>query len=128
MTEEIEISDIKRAEDYLKGYRMNGKLLRLDRYEREFFSHRDKGEVEYEALGEVPLARARMFEVRHFINSLPNCDEKLFLYYYYVKGQSVECCGELLGVSRSSAFRMKKRANLMAAAALKEKEKQEQED
>ena len=122
MTEQIQTVEIKRAENYLKGYRINGKLLRLDRYEREYF--KDKGTVEYESVGEVPLARARMYEVRHFINSLPNCDEKLFLYYHYVKGQNVERCGELLGVSRSTAFRMKKRAHIMAVLALREREKQ----
>ncbi len=125
MTEQTQTVEIKRAEDYLKGYRINGKLLRLDKYEREYF--KDKGAVEYESVGEVPLARARMYEVRHFINSLPNCDEKLFLYYHYIKGQSVERCGELLGVSRSSAFRMKKRAHLMAVSALREREKEEEE-
>ena len=76
-------AEIKRVEDYLKSYRINGKLLRLERYEREYF--KDNGCCDYEALGEAPLARARMYEVRHFINSLENCDEKLFLYYHYVK-------------------------------------------
>lgn len=122
MTEQIQTVEIKRAENYLKGYRINGKLLRLDRYEKEYF--KDKGVVDYESIGEVPLSRARMYEVRHFINSLPNCDEKLFLYYHYVKGQNVERCGELLGVSRSTAFRMKKRAHIMAVLALREREKQ----
>ena len=123
MTEEIEIGEIKRVENYLNSYRINGKLLRLERYEREYFV--DKDAVDFEALGEVPLARARMYEVRHLINSLPNSDEKLFLYYHYIKGQSVERCGELLGVSRCTAFRMKKRAHLMVAQVLREKQEKE---
>ena len=121
MTEEIDTCEIKKAEDYLKSYRINGKLLHLERYEREYFG--DSGAVDFESLGEVPLARARMYAVRHLINSLKNCDEKLFLYYHYIKGESVERCAHLLGVSRSSAFRMKKRAHVMAAMALRERRK-----
>ncbi len=104
--------DIETVEDYLKSYRLNRKLLRLDRYEREYFG---ADALDYESLGEAPLARARMFEVRHFIMEMKNCDEKLLLYYHYVKGEKVERCAELLGVSRSSAFRMKRRALAMAA-------------
>ena len=116
MTEELDIEDIKKAEDYLEGYRTNGKLLFSDKYEKKYFT--EKKGVEYESIGEVPLARARMFEIRHFIGSLKNSDEKLFLYYYYIKGRSTEKCAELLGVSRSTAFRLKKRAIRMAAEAL----------
>ena len=115
-TKEIDKNEIKRAEDFLKGYRMNGKLLRLERYEREFFGN--KGNCDFEGMGEMPLARARMYEVRHLINSLPNSDEKLLLYYHYIKGENVERCGELLGLSRASAFRLKNRAHKLIAEEL----------
>lgn len=105
---------IKETDNFLRGYRLNRKLLRLDRYEREYF--KDERE-DFEAFGEVPLARARMFEIRHFIMSLANSDEKLMLYYHYVKGESVERCAELLGISRSSGFRLKKKALALAASA-----------
>lgn len=108
----INEEEIKITENYLKGYGLNRKLLRLERYEKEYFKSDDK---DIEAFGEVPLARARMFDVRHFIMGIHNCDEKLFLYYHYVKGENVERCGELLGISRSSAFRLKKRALTLAA-------------
>lgn len=111
-TKETDKEKISRVENYLKGYQLNRRLLRLDRYEREFF-HTDEGDVE--ALGEAPLARARMYEIRHFVMGMENCDEKLMLYYHYIKGEPVERCGELLGVSRSTAFRMKSRALRMAA-------------
>lgn len=103
------------AENYLRGYQLNRKLLRLDRYEKEFF-HTDESDVE--ALGEAPLARARMFEIRHFVMQMKNSEEKLFLYYHYIKGESVERCGELLNVSRSTAFRMKSKALDMAACEI----------
>ena len=94
-------------DNYLKGYAMNRKLLRMDRYEKEFFK---PSELDFESLGEAPLAKARMFEIRHFIMRLPNSDEKLLLYYHYIKNESVERCAELLGIGRSTAYRMKKRA------------------
>ena len=73
---------------------------------------------DFEAMGEAPLARARMYEIRHFINSLPNSDEKILLYYHYIKGESIEKCAELLGMSRSSAFRLKRKALILAAQVL----------
>ena len=89
------------------GYLLNQKLLRLDRYERAYFGFEDREE---DLPDDLPLARARMFAIRHDLMRMENSDEKLLLYYHYIRGESVERCAELLGVSRSSAFRMKKRA------------------
>ena len=104
--------EIKEIDNYLKGYALNMKLLRLDRYERSYFGYKDG---EDSVFNDAPLARARMFEIRHFIMEMKNSDEKLLLYYHYVRGESVEKCAELLGISRSSAFRLKKRALTLAA-------------
>ena len=112
--EEAQISqaEIRKAEQFLKGYQINRKFVRVDRYERSYMGYRELPE---ELPGEIALARARMFEVRHFIMGLPNNDEKLLLYYHYVRGESIEKCAELLGISRASGFRMKKRALREAA-------------
>lgn len=116
------VSDEERrmTADFLKGYDFQRKLLRLSRYEKAYFG---KGESEDDLPAEASLARARMFEVRHFIMSLPNGDEKLLLYYHYVRGESVEKCAELLGISRAGGFRMKKRALNLAAVHRREWEK-----
>ena len=119
MATEIDKNHIEMAENYLNGYRINGKLLRVERYEREYFKVKDN--CDFEAIGEAPLARARMYEIRHLINSLSNCDEKLLLYYHYIKGEPTERCAIMLGLSRSTAFRMKKRALEMVAMMLIEK-------
>ena len=100
----------KLADSYLRGYRTNQKLLRLARYEEEYFGGKDIAFGEGEMPSEAPLARAKMYEIRHFILSLENSDEKLLLYYHYVKGESVERCGELLGVCARTAFRLKSKA------------------
>ena len=107
----------REAQNYLKGYQLNRKLLKLDRYEKNYLTSDD---TDTEAYGEAPLARARMFEIRHFVMRLENGDEKLLLYYHYIKGQPIEKCAELLGVSRSTAFRIKKRALEMAARKMAE--------
>ncbi len=108
----VSMEEIRATEDYLKGYSLQQKLIRLDRYERTYFGYREDGE---DPVVDIPLARAKMFEIRHFIMEMPNSDEKLLLYYHYIRGESIERCGELLGISRSSAFRMKKRALELAA-------------
>ena len=102
---------IQTMENYLKSYGLNQKLLRLDRYERSFFGYETMEET---LPGELTLARAKMYEVRHFIMNMENSDEKLMLYYHYIRGETVEKCAELLGIARSSGFRLKKRALLRA--------------
>ena len=111
---------VSEAENYLKGYTLNKKLIYAERYEAEFGG---AGE-DLELLGDIPLARAKMFEIRHFIMELENSDEKLMLYYHYVKGEPVERCSELLGISRSSAFRLKSRALSLAQERLSAVNKQ----
>ena len=111
--EKTSVSDeeIREMEEYLRGYSFHAKLIDMDEYERTFFYDPRK---EGRGKGEIPLARVKLFEIRHFIMSMENSDEKLLLYYHYVKGESVERCSELLGVARCTAFRMKKRALLLA--------------
>ena len=113
----VKNTEIQRVENYLKGYMLNQKLLRLDRYERTYFGYRDSEE----SIPDAPIAKAKMFEVRHFIMSLVNSDEKLLLYYHYIRGETVEKCAELLGISRSSGFRLKKKALAVALEALSKK-------
>ena len=100
-------TEFRMMENYLKGYWLNRSLLRLERYERECFGWQA---TEEDLPGEAPIARARMFEIRHFITSMTNSNEKLMLYYHYIRGESIERCGELLNISRAGAYRLKKRA------------------
>ena len=113
----------KRIENFLKGYKLNRRLLGIEKYYDEYFKDENNFlySVDSDMLKEAPLARAKMFEVRHFILGLPNSDEKLFLYYHYIKGDSVERCGELLGISRRNCFRLKQKALAMAYEELIEK-------
>lgn len=113
----VAAEDIRKAEKYLKGYMLNKKLVELENYEKKYFGDNEL-EWEKELPGDLSLARARMFEVRHFVLSFENCEEKLFLYYRYIKGESVENCAELLGVSRSTAYRIKDKALELVAKRL----------
>ena len=103
-------SEIRAADQYLKSYRLNSHILRLAERERKI------------SLPDPPwedsMARVELFRIRHFVMCLDNSDEKLLLYYHYLRGESVESCAELLGISRSSAFRLKRRALSLAASKL----------
>ena len=105
--------EIRTIDDYLKGYALSEKMLKLDKYERTYFAYNDKDE-EYKS-NDSALFRAKMFEIRHFIMNMRNGDEKLMLYYHYIRGETVDRCAEMLGISRSSGFRLKKRALALAA-------------
>ena len=116
----ISDTEIRRIDNYLKGYELNRKLLRLDRYERAYFGYKDGDDCSF---NDTTLARAKMFEIRHFIMEMNNSDEKLLLYYHYIRGETVEKCAELLGISRSSGFRLKKRALCQAAEKMMREQK-----
>ena len=59
-------------------------------------------------------ARVKMFEIRRFITSLPPSDEKVLLFFHYIHGDSVEECAERMEIAARSAYRLQKRALLMA--------------
>ena len=108
---ELNEEETEIIENYLKSYKFCRRVLSLKNYEDKYF---DTLEWECESPAEFSVARAKMFEVRHFLLSMQNGNEKLFLYFHYVHCHSVERCAELLGISRSSAFRLKKRAHAKA--------------
>lgn len=111
VAEQISAEQKNLIENYLKSYRFCRRLLSMKKYEDKYF---ETLEWESETPVEFTVVRAKMYEVRHFILGMRNSNEKLMLYYHYVRGDSVERCAELLGISRSSGFRLKKRALEMA--------------
>ena len=102
---------LEEMKNYLSGYKLYRDLLELEKYEREFLrSH----EWATERPGDLSLARATMFEIRHFILSLPNSNEKILLYLHYIDCEPIERCAGIMSISRSSAFRLKKKALALA--------------
>lgn len=54
--------------------------------------------------------RTEQFFLRRSVLKLPQTKEKLFLYYRFIKGETMEKTAELLGISRRSVFRLRSRA------------------
>lgn len=54
--------------------------------------------------------KADLFEIRRSIMSMPPSPERLLLIQHYINGNTFEVCAELLGISRRSVFRLRKRA------------------
>lgn len=106
----------EQMEEYLSNYRYGARLLKMNKYEKEFYDSNYSKALNAE---DEALVKAKMFEIKMFVTSLPPDDRKLFLYYYYIKGKTVERCCELLGVSRRTAYRIKNRALDYAAAKYK---------
>ena len=118
ITSGITDEEIESMQNYLSGYKLSRDLLALDTYEREFIRSR---EWENERPGDISLSRVKMFEIRHFILDLPNSTEKILLYLHYIDCEPIERCGNIMGISRSSAFRLKKKALALACANTKSK-------
>ena len=117
-----EKSYIEAARKYLSEYTVFRKLLEMNEYEKKYFGKSektlDREGKRYALPGSDVDIKMKMFEIRRFILSLGNCNEKLFLFYHYIHGESVEKCSELLKISRRSAFRLKRRALAFAGRKL----------
>ena len=117
-----EKSYIEAARKYLSEYTVFRKLLEMNEYEKKYFGKSEKTvDIEgkrYLLPGSDGEIRMKMFEIRRFVLSLGNCNEKLLLFYHYVHGESVERCAELMKISRRSAFRLKRRALAFAGRKL----------
>lgn len=109
---------IKSTDEFLRKYRYGFKLLAMNKYERDYMGPENCRDG-LSCTDEEAYIKAKMFEVKRFVTALPPDDRKLFLYYYYIHGETVEKCGELLGVSRRTAYRLKRRALEYAAIKYK---------
>lgn len=117
MNNDKEVIGITEVTEFLECYRFGKRMIEMNRYSTEFFGEREARDLVCEE--DEAYIKARMFEVKRFVTSLPPDERKLFLYYHFIKCESVERCGELLHISRRSAFRLKRRA--LEYAALKYK-------
>lgn len=109
---------VARVTEFLRQYRYGFKLLAANKYEHDYFGGNipDDG---FCCTDDEAYVKAKMFEVKRFVTSLAPDDRKLMLYYYYIHGETVERCAEMLDISRRSAFRLKKRALEYAAVKYK---------
>lgn len=97
----------KKARDFLGSYALYKQWLGASRYDRRSLGG--------EAVMDDVFLQAKMFQVREFVFSLPNCREKLFLNCHYIRLYTVEKSAEMMGISVRNAYRLKKRAIAFAA-------------
>lgn len=95
----------------LRSYRtMNDVLLSSSAYGRTFGV--------FDSLDEATM-RAQMYAIRSAVLEVEDSRERLFLYHYFIKGNTLENCAKILGISRRSIYRLKGRAIDTAAEKLK---------
>ena len=104
--------------DFLEKYRLYRHMLDGNRRARTYFAV-EEGQ---KSLSDDALLKARMMAIRRFVMTLPDCREKMLLYYRYLFGYSVERCAELMDVSRRTAFRIADEAIRFAAENYDERE------
>ena len=95
-------ADINR---YLRDYRRTYSMLRSSSLTKRF----SDGDT-LSADADEAIFRSKMFEIRSLILSVEQTPEKMLLYYYYVKGYTLDRCARVLGISRRSVYRLKLRA------------------
>lgn len=95
-------------EDYLTMQRI---LERTERILEERGEEPHRGETSL-IDGDLHL-RAQMYEIRRMIFAVPDDDAKLYLYYRYIYGETIERCAEMLSVSRATVYRIRRRALLL---------------
>lgn len=99
------------AERYLRAYRRLNGISRSSRaYSRISLDHDCTDEAAIHAI---------MYSIRALILSIEDARERMFLYYYYVKGCTVEKCAEVLDISLRTAYRLKNSALESAAKKMK---------
>ena len=107
------------VEQYLRGYLLDSRMLQAEMRRRERREMmREAGRAWDDGNGAdsgVLFCRARMYDVQEFICSLPDSEEKLFLYNRYICGESVTRIAEDLDISDRSAYRLRRRALDLAA-------------
>lgn len=109
---------------YFEGYGASKKLLRMMKYEKDFFGGENRDDSEDILLipgGDEVMLKSKMYDIRRFIVNMDDGNEKTLLFYHYIRGFSVEKCSEMMNIGRTSAFRLKKKALLKAAEKMKEK-------
>ena len=106
----------------LSEYSVFRSLVELNRYNKEYFgnaeilSKNNNSNKDSNNTSDIYYIRSRMFELRRFVLSLQLENERLFLFYHYIHGLSVGRVADLMGIARSSMFRIKKRSLEYAAA------------
>jgi len=116
---------IRNMRGYLKEYSVFRKLLEEEMSEGNSFgnpsdrSPRRTKRGASKTLSDATL-RIRLFEIRRFILSHPEGDEKLFLFLRYIHGETMGSCACKMGISERTAYRLHKRALASAARRMEE--------
>ena len=107
--------DVFKMAELLSEYSVFRKILDIETNKGKYYGNSNFENDLYPFYGEKSDITVKMFEIRRFVLSLGAKNEKLFLFYHYIHGESVGRVAELMGISRRSAFRLKKRALEYAA-------------
>ena len=93
---------------YLENYLIYKQMLDADEYAQNYSGSEPQ-------ICDRIFLRAKMGEIERFIRSLPVCREQTLLFSHFLGGHSVEFCGEMMYVSRRTAYRILNSAIRLAA-------------
>ena len=94
----VDVSRVE-ADRILRAYRRMNGVLRSSRDYGRRFSESDY--VDEDAI------HAHMYSLRSLILSVEDARERMLLYHYYIKGNTLHTCAKLLGVSLRTVSRIK---------------------
>ena len=99
--------------EFLEYYSVDKKFISAQKYAKEFFD---------ETLLVKDTCSARMSAVESLIELLNPSNEYNLLRLHYIENLPVEKCAECMGISRSTAFRLLKKAHITLCEKLTKKE------
>ena len=101
--------------NFLESYSIDKRFITAQKYAKEFFD---------ETLSIKDKCSARMNAVESLIELLNPSDEYTLLHLHYIDDLSVEKCAECMYISRSTAFRLLKKAHKSLCEKLTKKGEQ----
>ena len=99
-------TDTTEVVELLKSYAVYKNQIDAHKYARTYFSPYDES---FEELNEEDC-RNKMNFIKDLITSFAPSNMSTLLNLHYINGLSVEQCAECMAISRSSAFRLLRRA------------------
>ena len=102
-----QLEEIKKTRDYLRQYSVFRKLWEKSVEDKISFGNPTENEKDPDTNESCQgFAISKMFEIRRFVMSIRNSNERTLLFLYYIHGENFEDCARRMQISDRTARRL----------------------